>query len=86
VDYLTAPSALPVNAWSHLALTWNGMTLRLYVNGAEVAAHPRTGTLQTTTASLDIGGNSPYGEYFLGRIDEVRIYNRALSAASSRTT
>ena len=39
----------------------------------------RTGAVQTTTNPLCIGGNSPCGEYFQGRIDEVRVYNRALS-------
>jgi chitodextrinase len=85
VDYFASPSALAVNTWSHVALTWDGSIMRLYVNGVEVANHARTGTLQSTTAPLRIGGNSPYGEFFLGRIDEVRIYNRALSAAEIQT-
>jgi glucose/arabinose dehydrogenase/chitodextrinase len=80
VDYF-APTALAVNTWSHVALTWNGSTMRLYINGVEAANHARGGPMQTTTAPLRIGGNSPYGEFFLGRIDEVRVYNRALSAA-----
>jgi hypothetical protein len=37
--------------------------------------------MQTSTQPLRIGGNSIWGEYFSGAIDEVRIYNRALSAA-----
>ena len=39
------------------------------------------GAIQTTTNPLWIGGNQPYGEYFQGLIDEVRVYNRALTAA-----
>ena len=85
LDYFAAPTALAINAWSHVALTWNGSIMRLYINGVEVASRPRTATLQTTTTPLRIGGNSPYGEYFLGRIDEVRVYNRALSAAEIQT-
>ncbi|MGH9260331.1 MAG: LamG-like jellyroll fold domain-containing protein, partial [Acidimicrobiales bacterium] len=73
-----APSALPLNTWSHLALTWEGTTLRVYVNGVEVASMPRGGTLQSVTTPVRIGGNS-FGDMFLGRIDDVRIYNRALS-------
>ena len=34
----------------------------------------------TSTGALRIGGNGPYGEFFAGRIDEVRIYNRVLTA------
>jgi hypothetical protein len=81
MDYFAAPTALAVNTWSHVALTWNGSTMRLYINGVEAASRARGGPMQTTTAPLRIGGNSPYGEFFLGRIDEVRVYNRALSAA-----
>ena len=40
----------------------------------------RRGTIQATDNPLWIGGNNPYGEYFTGLIDEVRIYNRALTA------
>ena len=44
-----------------------------------------TGLIQTNTNPVRIGGNVPYGEYFNGRIDEVRIYNRALSQAEIQT-
>ena len=38
------PAALPLNAWSHLAMTWDGLTMRLYVNGTQVASSALTGT------------------------------------------
>ena len=72
---------LPLNAWSHLAATYDGVTVRLYVNGAQVGSRAVSGALLTSTGVLRIGGNSILGEFFQGRIDEVRIYNRALSAA-----
>src|ERR1700741_3620737 len=82
---LSPPPALAVNAWSHVALTWDGSIMRLYINGVEAANKARTGTLQSTTTPLRIGTNSPYGEFFQGLIDEVRIYTRALSAAEIQT-
>ena len=77
---VAGPTALPLNSWSHLASTYNGTTLRLYVNGTQVASKAISGSIVSSTGALRIGGNSVWTEYFTGRIDEVRIYNRALSA------
>ena len=74
-------AALAVNTWTHLAVTYDGATLRLYVNGVQASSQARTGNLATSTSALQIGGDSTYGQYFTGTIDEVRIYNRALSQA-----
>ena len=80
-QYLSGPSANPVNAWTYVALTYDGATVRLYINGTQVASRAATGAIQTTNSPLWIGGNSPYGEYFQGLIDEARVYNRALTQA-----
>ena len=80
-----AAAALVVNAWTHLAATYDGATLRLYVNGLQVSSVPHTGGITTSTLPLHIGGDSLYGRYFHGRIDEVRIYNRALTQDEIRT-
>jgi len=79
------PSVLAVNAWTHLAATFDGATVRLFVNGVQVASQAQTTALASTTGTLQIGGDSYPNEFFAGRIDEVRIYNRALSAAEIQT-
>ena len=56
--YLSGPAALPLNTWSHLAATYDGVTLRLYVNGAQVSSQPHTGSIITSTGALRIGGDS----------------------------
>jgi len=78
---LRGSSPLPLNTWSHVAASYDGSTLRLYVNGVLVASTPQAGSIDPAPGPLRIGGNSVWGEYFTGRIDEVRIYSRALSAA-----
>ena len=60
-------------------------TLRFYVNGTQVSSVARTGSIPTSTNPLQIGSDSIYGQYFNGLIDEVRIYNTALSAAQIQT-
>ncbi len=84
-SFVSGPTANPVNAWTHVALTYDGTTQRLYVNGTQVATRATTGTIQATDNPLWIGGNNPYGEYFTGLIDDVRIYNRALTQTDIQT-
>jgi hypothetical protein len=72
---------LPLNAWSHLAVTYDGAALRLYVNGALAGTTGIVGTIATSTGPLKIGGNGIWPEWWNGLIDEVRVYNRALGAA-----
>jgi PKD repeat protein len=73
-------SQLSTNTWTHLAATYDGSTLRLYVNGTQASSVSRSGSIDTTSGALRIGGNNIWGEWFNGLIDEVRVYNRALSA------
>jgi Concanavalin A-like lectin/glucanases superfamily len=75
-----ATSALAVNTWTHVATTYDGATLRFFVNGTQVGSSPATGPIDGSSGVFRIGGNSIFGEYFNGLIDEVRVYNRALSS------
>jgi glucose/arabinose dehydrogenase/PKD repeat protein len=74
-------ATLPANTWTHLAVTYDGTTLRLYVNGTQVSNLGKTGNLATSTNPLSIGSDPIYGQYFQGLVDEVRIYNTALSSS-----
>lgn len=73
-------AALPLNAWSHVAVTYDGAVVRFYVNGTQVESRNAAGALRVTTGAFRIGGNAVWGEWYQGLIDEVRIYNRALTA------
>jgi len=75
----TATTAPPGATWSHIALTYDGAVERLYVNGAKVA-ETATEAPVTTSGELQIGAETEHGEWFSGRVDEVRIYDRALNA------
>ena len=80
-----ASTGLATGAWAHLAETYDGSSVRLYVNGTLVSTTAAPGSLASSSSPLRIGGNSIWGEYFSGLIDEVRIYNRALSASEIQT-
>jgi hypothetical protein len=81
----TAPSALPTNTWTHLAATYDATTLRLYVNGNQVASAPRTTTIVSSTNPLRLGGNNIWSEWFAGQLDDVRIYNQTLTPTQIQT-
>ena len=78
-------AALIANTWTHLAVTYDGSAVRLFVNGSQVSSTPASGSIATSALALGIGGDAIHGQFFAGRIDEVRIYNAALSAAQIQT-
>jgi fibronectin type 3 domain-containing protein len=82
---VNGPSAITGGVWTHLAASYDASTYRLYVNGSQVASTATSGNIAVTTGALRLGGNSVWGEYFSGRIDEVRVYNRALSQSEIQT-
>jgi hypothetical protein len=73
-------SGLPLNTWTHIATTYDGTTLRFYVNGVLKASKKIAAPIGTGDGPLQIGGNTVWGEFFKGQIDDVRIWNRSLSA------
>jgi hypothetical protein len=82
---VTGPSDMVPGAWTHLAFTYDGMHLKMFVNGIQVSFEGVTGAAIVTDGVLRIGGNTTWGEYFNGDIDEVRIYNRALTGGEIQT-
>ncbi|HEX7254734.1 MAG TPA: LamG-like jellyroll fold domain-containing protein [Gaiellaceae bacterium] len=76
---------IALGSWTHLATTYDGAVLRLYVNGTQVSQLSIAGTIGTSNGVLHIGGNAVWGEWFAGLIDEVRVYNRALTATEIQT-
>jgi hypothetical protein len=75
---------VPLNEWSHIGCTFDGSMVRLYVNGAEIASSATSSSIPTGSRDLFIGREDPAvgpGREFDGLIDEVQVFNRALSWA-----
>jgi len=82
VSYVThvSSSSLLLNHWSHVLVSYNGFKMNLYINGALDSSFNETASMRTDRSEgLDIGRRAASGRYFPGRIDDVRIYNYALS-------
>jgi len=83
-DGFEGNTPLNTGQWYHIAATWDGLTVRIYVDGV-VDNDPsdlRGDTLGTDTRPFYIGGRSG-ADLFDGTLDDIRIYNRALSDAQA---
>src|SRR3989339_1379498 len=67
------------NVWHHIVGTYDGTTMKLYQDGVEVANTSASGLISTNDNGLQIGRQSDTSGRFKGLINEVRIYNRALT-------
>ncbi len=83
--WLSGDTPSPVGAWTHVAMTYDGTILRLFVNGVQASTAAADGPIETSNNPLWIGGNQLYGEFFNGLIDDARVYNRPLSATELQT-
>ncbi|MDO8470208.1 MAG: LamG domain-containing protein [bacterium] len=75
-------SVIPTGQWTHIAVTWDGATVKHYLNGILDRSQAQGGIPEFTGVKVWVGrveGLAP--NYFAGTIDEVKIFNRALSAA-----
>ena len=80
-NYLDSGRAPAVGRWQHVAATYDGTTARFYIDGDEVASKVFTGNVGNSNAwRIGAYGSTPNG-FFDGSVDDVRIYDRALSAS-----
>ncbi len=71
---------LPLNTWYHATATYDGTRMRLYLNGVEVGSTAKTGAVAMNgNVPLNLGRNPDGSNYMRGTLDDVRIYNRALT-------
>lgn len=81
-----SPSVIPLGAWTHIACTYDGAALRMWIGGVEVGALAGTGNIGTAdTAGTRIGGNVPDGlnpgaDPLIGALDQLRVWRAALPA------
>jgi len=83
---LEAADPLPLGRWVHLAGTFDGQTMRIYVDGQERGTMARLGPVKPNAFHLVLGNYEiGHGSHFIGLLDEVRLYNRALTPDEIRS-
>jgi len=83
----TATGTISLNTWHHLAGTYDGVQMKIYVDGTLAASSPLTVSIAATTTNVLLGEDPQWvGRYFPGRIDEARIWNVARSQAEIQAT
>ncbi|NML71387.1 T9SS type A sorting domain-containing protein [Chryseobacterium sp. RP-3-3] len=75
---LASVTALNTNTWYHVAATYDGANMKLYINGVLDASRAQTGNVASSGA-FNVGYLYNTSRNFNGRVDEVRVWKRALS-------
>ncbi len=75
VELLSPDNSISINTWHHLAATFDGSTMRIYVDGTEVASQSSSFPIQASPSPLRLGESSFSGRHLDGTLDEVRIWN-----------
>jgi len=73
---------ISLNKWTHIAGVYDGSTVKIYINGVLKATTSTTGALKINSTPLYIGASPEFSSReFIGGIDEVSIWNKALTAS-----
>ena len=80
-DWYSAPLSSPVVVWTHVAVTYDGSTVKGYINGTQVLTQSVTLQLSSRTADIYVGNYAGTALPLDAKLDELSIYNRARSAA-----
>ncbi|MBI2675044.1 MAG: LamG domain-containing protein [Candidatus Aenigmarchaeota archaeon] len=78
--FVESDEALSLNTWHHIVGTYDSINLKIYVDGVLKNTVPQTGNIDTTTDPVRIGWGYDNSYAWKGVIDNVRIWNRALTA------
>jgi hypothetical protein len=87
--YLDSAAGVQSNLWQYVSFTYDGTNMLIYLNGIPIGQRPAAGAFRITTGSMRIGAYAPINglpisgsrHFFSGCLDDVRIYNRALSTS-----
>jgi hypothetical protein len=80
----TGTTGLTAGAWTHLAASYDGTTMKIYVNGALTGTALQTGSITSNNGPLYLGKSGSAATFFIGGLDEVKIWASARSESQIR--
>lgn len=80
-----SPTTLTASNWWHILARADGTKISLYTNGVFCATGAGVGTVQSSTANITIGSLNGSAQYIQGFMDDLRLYNRAITPAEIYT-
>ncbi|HVR84744.1 MAG TPA: LamG domain-containing protein [Planctomycetota bacterium] len=78
-DYMVGNQVIPTGVWTHLAVVYDGTNKVIYINGVQDATQVATVVPASSTADLHVGKDDWARNYY-GNVDEVKLFNGALTA------
>ncbi len=89
--YHESPDTVPLEKWSHIAMSWDGSNLIQYLDGKKINSVSTKGQIATTDDSIGIGAEvripsrgANEWRFYTGAIDEVLIFNKSKTEAEIR--
>jgi hypothetical protein len=84
--HITSNATIPTNAWTHVAVTYDGTNVRHYINGVLDRTTPVSCVVTNRNSRpIRVGANGAGGQVMNGSIDDLRIYERSLSVAEIKS-
>jgi len=78
---LNQPFSINTNQWTNIVATWDGSTMKIFVNGEEIGSMNASGTIANSSYSMYVASDESHvPHHYLGLIDDVRIYNIGLNS------
>ncbi|MBI2326254.1 four helix bundle protein [Candidatus Collierbacteria bacterium] len=84
-DSTAGGTALATSAWNHVMCTFDGANIKTYLNGSLVDTTAETGNITAASSILYLGENSSSAQRVTGQLDDIRVYNNALTSSQIKT-
>jgi len=84
-DAAAGSTALTLSAWNHVMCTYDGANIKTYLNGSLVDTTAETGSITAASSILYMGENSSGAQRLTGQLDDLRVYNNALTSSQIKT-